>query len=288
MTNSQVASSERMQCMEVWGGNSPVDRDIATVGLQVWLHSRPYEHAEKGGDVYYVSSCASGRITRLLLADVSGHGERVATIASGLRDLMRRNINLISQIRFMREMNRQFSEQPSRTGFATALVCTFFAPTRSLQFCNAGHPAPMLYRAAEGRWASAEELASVDRGRGFSDTPLGVVEGADYSRFETKLAHGDMMLCVSDAFTESLDSEGKLLGADGLMQRVEALDASDPTQIIPQLLDQISQEHAGNLSQDDATALLFRADGSSVSLKNNLLAPFRLMSPVRDLTMIVS
>lgn len=47
-----------------------MDRDIETAGLQVWLHSRPYEQVEKGGDVYYVSSWASGKITRLLLADV--------------------------------------------------------------------------------------------------------------------------------------------------------------------------------------------------------------------------
>ena len=67
---------ERMHCMEVWGGNSPVDRGFATPGLQLWLHSQPYDRAEGGGDVYYVSSCASGRITRLLLADISGHGER--------------------------------------------------------------------------------------------------------------------------------------------------------------------------------------------------------------------
>jgi hypothetical protein len=31
--------------------------------------------------VYYLSSCASGRITRILLADVSGHGELVAGTA---------------------------------------------------------------------------------------------------------------------------------------------------------------------------------------------------------------
>ena len=135
---------------------------------------------------------------------------------------------------------------------------------------------------------SAEELSSVDRGSGFSDTPLGVVEGADYSRFDAKLDNGDMMLCVSDAFTESQDSEGNMLGADGLMRMVQALDASAPAQIIPRLLERIAQEHASNLSQDDATALLFRADGSNVSLKNNLLAPIRLLSAVRDETVIVS
>ena len=42
---------------------------------------------------YYASSCAAGRITRLLLADVSGHGKSVAAIAADLRLLMRRFIN---------------------------------------------------------------------------------------------------------------------------------------------------------------------------------------------------
>ena len=286
MNSTPNETPGRMQCMEVWGGNSPVDRNFVTPGLQVWLHSRPYERAEHGGDVYYVSSCASGRITRLLLADVSGHGERVATVAGGLRDLMRQNINVISQIRFVREMNRQFSEQAGQQGFATALVCTFFAPTRSLQFCNAGHPSPMLFRAQQGSWSSADELTPVERTSGFADTPLGVVEGADYSRFEIKLAHGDMMLCVSDAFTESRDAEGNMLGAEGLMRVVEHLDASEPAKVLPQLLEQLKRQDENNLVQDDSTALLFRADGSKVSFKNNLLAPFRLLAPVHDATLL--
>ena len=276
-----------MQCMEVWGGNSPVDREFSTPGLQLWLHSRPYEKSARGGDVYYVSSCASGRITRLLLADVSGHGERVAAVAGGLRDLMRQNVNLIHQTRFVREMNRQFTEQPSHEGFATALVCTFFAPTRSLQFCNAGHPAPMLYRAAQDRWVSAQELTPVENASGVANTPLGVVGEADYSRFETKLGNGDMMLCVSDAFTESRDSAGNLLGEEELMRMVEQLDPAEPAQIIPRLVDRLSRQREGNLSQDDATALLFRADGSQVSLKDNLSAPFRLLGSVRDNTAFV-
>ena len=147
MPSTEPESSDRMQCMEVWGGNSPVDRGFDIPGLDVWVYSRPFERSKGGGDVYYVSSCASGRITRLLLADVSGHGQAVANIASDLRDLMRRNVNFINQSRFVRELNQQFCEPLAQGGFATALVCTFFTPTRSLQFCNAGHPVPMLYRA---------------------------------------------------------------------------------------------------------------------------------------------
>jgi serine phosphatase RsbU (regulator of sigma subunit) len=41
----------------------------------------------------------------------------------------------------------------SRQGtFATAIVTTFFAPSRRLMICNAGHPRPLLYRAATKQW----------------------------------------------------------------------------------------------------------------------------------------
>ena len=85
----------RMQCMEVWGGNQSVERSVETAGLKIWVYSRPYGKAHSGGDVHYLSSCASGRITRMLLADVSGHGESVSQIAVALRDLMRQNVNYI-------------------------------------------------------------------------------------------------------------------------------------------------------------------------------------------------
>ena len=118
--------AERMECMEVWGGNQCVDRSFQTPGLKVWVYSRPFGQAVGGGDVYYLSSCASGRITRMLLADVSGHGEMVSQMAVALRDLMRPNVNYIRQTRFVQAMNQQFSEFSEQGGFATALASTFF------------------------------------------------------------------------------------------------------------------------------------------------------------------
>ena len=96
--------------MEVWGGNQKADRHLEMPGLEAWIFSQPHLHAQGGGDVYYVSSCSSGRITRILLADVSGHGVDASKSAVGLRELMRRNINIIRQNRFVAEMNKQFSE----------------------------------------------------------------------------------------------------------------------------------------------------------------------------------
>ena len=101
-------------------------------GLDLWVHSEPFRSSDGGGDVYYLSSCALGRITRMLLADVSGHGASVAPVAVALRDLMRRNINFIKQTHLIASLNSQF-ERISATGcFATRLSAhSFLQPERS-------------------------------------------------------------------------------------------------------------------------------------------------------------
>ena len=156
-----------MQCMEVWGGNQPVDGGVVMAGLDAWVYSRPFgghgpvadaaAPVAGGGDVYYVSSCATGRITRLLVADVSGHGAAVCDVAGQLRLLMRRYVNHIDPIRFVRSMNTQFAEMSKAGCFATAVVTTFFAPSGELSLCNAGHPPPLLYRARTRQWSYVEQ-----------------------------------------------------------------------------------------------------------------------------------
>ena len=152
---SEIADSakERMQCLEIWGGNRTIDKSFEAPGLDIYVHSIPYKESQTGGgDIYYVTSCASGRICRLLLADVSGHGEGVSEIAISLRDLLRDNVNKISQERFVSQMNKEFASVSDAGRIATAVVATFFEPTKNLSLSVAGHPYPIYYRASEQRW----------------------------------------------------------------------------------------------------------------------------------------
>src|SRR6185369_14219192 len=134
--NSRPAT-QHMQCMEVWGGSQLTAAGVEFGGLDAWVYSKPFGQARSGGDVYYASSCATGRISRLLLADVSGHGKEVAGTAADLRTLMRRFVNRLEQSEFVRLLNQQFKAMSSTRTFATAIVATFFAPTRRLTVCNA-------------------------------------------------------------------------------------------------------------------------------------------------------
>jgi len=281
----EISDPERMKCMEVWGGNQAIQRNFLTPGLKIWVYSRPFGQSLGGGDVYYLSSCASGRITRMLLADVSGHGELVSQTAIGLRDLMRRNVNYIKQTRFVRAMDQQFNDLSDQGGFATALVSTFFSPTMTFSLCNAGHPVPLVFRQKIFQWS---ELKNEDNSSGeISDTPLGVVDQAAYGQLNVRLQRGDMVLSFSDAVTESQDTEGRQLGEAGVLRLVRELKVQWAEDVIPALVERITALDENNLAQDDVTLLLAQATGSGPPLKNSLIAPFRFLGRVTDRTEVV-
>jgi phosphoserine phosphatase RsbU/P len=240
--------------MEVWGGSQFTERGVEFGGLDAWVYSKPFGEARSGGDVYYASSCATGRITRLLLADVAGHGKSAASAAADLRTLMRRFVNHLDQTEFVGLLNRQFAALSNAGVFATAVVTTFFSPTRRLMVCNAGHPRPLLYRAARRHWEFLGDMA-------FGNLPLGILEMADYQQFDVELEPGDCLLSYTDALIESFDANGEMLGERGLLRIVRLLGDLEPSELIPTLLREIRERYPQNLSEDDVTVMVVRANG---------------------------
>lgn len=284
--------SHRMTCMEVWGGNQPADSGVRMLGLDAWVYSQPYKDGSGGGDVHYVSSCATGRVTRMLLADVSGHGEVVAKVGAALRRLMRRNVNYIDQRRFVGEMNREFTTLATDGRFATAVVTTFFAPNNHLSISNAGHPSPFLYRVSNGQWsllrAGSDESGAKRPGKkaDLANIPWGITDQVGYEQFGIRFNEGDMAMLYSDSLIEGHGRDGELLGESGLLEIVRKLDMSVPDEFIRSLLDAIRGLHEGNLLDDDVTILLFRSNGTAppVPFMKRLLAPIRvLVEAVRSL-----
>jgi serine phosphatase RsbU (regulator of sigma subunit) len=146
--------------MEIWGGSNAATAQTSTPGLEIWVSSQPHDNAEQGGDVHYVSLCGGGSITRLIVADLAGHGESAAEAALGLRTLMRKNINRKDQSRLVRDLNRQFLKQSQMRRFATSVIATYLTARDTLSICNAGHPRPLWYHADSGDW----EIVSMDHG----------------------------------------------------------------------------------------------------------------------------
>jgi len=260
--------------MEVWGGSQLTARGVEMGGLDAWVYSKPFEQADGGGDVYYASSCATGRINRLLLADVAGHGSAVADTATSLRGLMRRYVNYLDQTEFVRSMNRRFAEMSSAGTFATAVVTTFFAPTGRLSICNAGHPQPLWYHAEQDAWTLL--LDTEDR-RPAQNIPLGILGLADYEQFDVHMQSGDMLVCYTDALSESRRPDGEMFGPEGLLEVAAAVGEILPENFIEALLSRLASTHPGNLAGDDVTVLLLRPNGRSpkITVRERLSAAAR-------------
>ncbi len=231
-----------------------------------------------------MSSCASGRITRMLLADICGHGPVFTDMANELRELMKRKVNSIRQESLVREMASQLETAADRGGFASTLVATYFAPTRSLSLCNAGHPPPLLFRQETQQW-------SVVR----APQPQRVAEAQDlidhqgeYQHFKTRLDPGDLLMSFSNAFAECQSASGRTLGVEGLLRLVRNSSESDPARLVDEVVETIGGSHADNLQGDDATMFLCQATKTPVTWKDNLLALFRLMGSVSDATNLSS
>ncbi|WP_435010066.1 PP2C family protein-serine/threonine phosphatase [Tundrisphaera lichenicola] len=254
---SGITEAHTMQCMEIWGGNKAVQNAIATPGLDLWIFSEPHGADVHGGDVHYVTLCGGGIITRLIVADVSGHGESVSEFSHALRKLMRRNINRKSQKGLVRALNRQFTELAQLRRFATAVVATYLATTDRLAVCNAAHPRPLIYRAAEARWA----ILKHEPDESAMNLPLGIDEESTYDQFTVKLEKGDFVIFYTDALTEAMNTSGEMLGEQGLLDLIHGLDLVEPNRLGPVLLEKIRGYRDGGQADDDVTLVILHHNG---------------------------
>jgi serine phosphatase RsbU (regulator of sigma subunit) len=173
---------------------------------------------------------------------------------------MRRFVNHLDHKEFVRLLNEQFTTLSRQGTFSTAVVTTFFAPSRRLSLCNAGHPRPLLFRAVDGRWSFLSQEDNPEK-KGPLNIPLGIFQLADYEHLDIELAPGDCLLSYTDALIESRDADGEMLGEEGLLRIVNLLGGIPAENMIATILREIGERFPDNLSADDVTLMVVRANG---------------------------
>ncbi len=272
----------QMNCMEVCGGHIDGSRQLRRPGLDIWISSHSHQDTSAGGgDLHLISSCASGRITRMLLADVCGFGPMFEDLAARLAKVMKQNVNSVQQARSVRQMSEQLAAASEQGGFASTLMSTYFAPTRTLSICNAGHPPPLVFRSDSQQWSVVKHHHTGD-----PSEPVvpGLLAPAEYGQVKLPLNAADMFLSYSNSLTECRGRDGRMLGVAGLQARLEQLDAAKPASIPQQLIQTIRDDHPENLQDEEATVYLCQVTNTRVPWKDNVLAPFRLLRSVSDRT----
>lgn len=252
----------RIACAEVWGGNAKADEKVELPGFSGIVYSNPLEPAQTGGDVYYLSVCDQGLLSRVVLADVAGHGESVAAIALTLRDLLRKYMNTLDQSGLMQDINEAFrSRKTEAAQYATAAVLGYFTNTGELLFATAGHPPALWYRANEKTWDWLREQETPSQ-NSVSGVPLGLIPGTSYSQSAVQLGDGDVLLLYTDGIIECANEAGNELGHDGLLRLVRELPVEPGLATAGALVAAVEKFRGSAPNSDDRSVVVLKRVGT--------------------------
>ena len=201
-----------LACMEVWGGNRAIKSSISVPGIDAWLSSSPYDGDSRGGDIYFVSKCGGGRISRFVIADVSGHGASSAFVTVLLKNFSRRlrreyrptMLNAPGEI--LEWINRELLEQKIDKHVAMILAVGDLE-SNSVSLVNAGHFPPVILVNASGAGFVEQ------RGK-----PVGLFDKVKYDARVVRLDVGDRLVMFSDGLLDAMDNESLSEKEERLLQ----------------------------------------------------------------------
>lgn len=200
--------------------------------------------SEVGGDL--VDAVAGADDVFGVVADVSGHGVPAGAVMGLVKASVRTRLRSGGELASVAaDVNHVLAELTRPNTFVTAAFLSV-SPAGRLSYVLAGHP-PILHRRA-----ATAEVVRLSRG----GLALGIRPGETYAAAEAILAPGDVLVVLTDGFTETMDRAQRELGLEPL-ERALAEHGGEP---LPALFDRLlGVAQAFGPQQDDRTLLLVRA-----------------------------
>jgi serine phosphatase RsbU (regulator of sigma subunit) len=114
---------------------------------------------------------------------------------------------------------------------------------------NAGHPSPLIYRAAT---CALEEATPKD----IVGLPLGVVDGFDYASCQVKLGPGDSVFIFTDGVTDAMDIKNVQFQVKGIYNALQG-GSFTPRTLGERIVKAVKMHAAGRSQHDDITLTCF-------------------------------
>lgn len=201
-----------------------------------------------GGDFIDFFSL-EGNCFGVAIGDVSGHGVEAAILMGIAKKTLRIRARESATVRqALEQANRDLHEELRRTAFVTGFYARIDRATRKMSYARAGHPIPLLRRAA----GPIEELNT-------KGLPLGVDEGkrfgAGLEEGAVDLAPGDILLLYTDGVIEAGES-GNEFGLKRLREALQAAPAEEPAEKVQRFLVATLDAFMGGAAQDDDVTMV--------------------------------
>jgi sigma-B regulation protein RsbU (phosphoserine phosphatase) len=209
---------------------------------------------EASGDFIDLIPLSQGR-WGILVADVSGKGVAAALYMAMVRTLIRTYAfeHESAPAAVMSAANRRILSDTNDDSFVTAFYAVLDPATGALQYCNAGHNPPYLFRTQNG--GTVEEL----RGTGI---PLGMLEDAVWEGGEVTMLPGDRLLTYTDGATDAQNLDEEPFGERRLLEVAKANVGATPIEMRTAVFDDIKSFVGDAPQEDDITLMVVARDGA--------------------------
>lgn len=216
-----------------------------------------------GGDLYdyFVHK---GRLV-FCIGDVSGKGVPAALLMAVMRAMFRSEARrACSAAEIVGTMNRNLSEEYAGGDFVTMFVGILDLASGHLDYCNAGHEAPLL---------SGQPLPVLP------NLPVGALADWTYEGQQEQLQSGDMLFLSTDGLSEAKNAADEQFGRKHVLQLANDHRSLAAKPLIELMMSEVSSHTGDALQSDDITMLAVRWLGNGLTLKPSMddigrLAPF--------------
>jgi phosphoserine phosphatase RsbU/P len=147
-------------------------------------------------------------------------------------------------------VNRLVYETSSANRYATFFYGQYDPATRSFDYVNAGHNAPMLFH-------HAREKGTVTR-LDVGGVVVGLLESFPYQQGRVSLLEGDILVAYTDGISEAMNSADEEWGEDHLMKAVQGCDGWPAQEILQRIFAAADAFAAGAEQHDDMTLVILR------------------------------
>jgi phosphoserine phosphatase RsbU/P len=240
----------RIPCATIWGGIEPVTLDVCTKGVTASLHSTA-SGGERGGDIYYMSVCSMDLLTRMVVADVRGHGEQVSEISSWIYQCLQDKMNSLDGAGVLSDLNRMIHGR-GFSAITTAAVVSHYISDSTLYYSYAGHPPVLAWRSG-GQWLPL--VLGTQSGK--ANLPLGVLPSVQYDQDAVRVQAADRFLLYTDGLTEATDPKSdEEFGEKELPALLDRRADPELASLRDALIERASAFSGGPLLTDDCTLMV--------------------------------
>lgn len=227
------------------------------------MHAVNVSSKQVSGDFYDVVP-AGDEAFLIAVADVSGKGVPAALLTSMLQASLRTQAASVPSVaRILSNVNQLVYRSTSVNQFATFFLARVDERTLRLEFSNAGHNFPIVYRHGGQR-------ITLERG----GTVIGILDHAPFEEDGLDLLPGDRLLLYTDGINEAENATGEMFGEERIHACMDSLPASLPArQVVEGLLDHVRRFLDGVEPGDDMTVMVLRVLEDGVPDARPLLPP---------------